>query len=119
MASAHAVEPAQGGVARLVEAERQWQVTLDEARAHARVILENARAAVVVREQAADADCRTIIAARARELDATVTAARDEVRREFGSRIALYTTPSDDAIDGLARLIADRAPWFAQPGEGA
>ena len=113
MPRVHAAEPAHGGVARLLDAERQWQVALDDARARANETLDAARARAEELERAGDAECRAAVEARRRELDAAVDAARDDVRREFAGRIARFEQPSDPLIDRLARMIADRAPWFA------
>jgi predicted membrane chloride channel (bestrophin family) len=108
-------DSAQGGVARLVEAERRWQSALDEARAHARDVVAKAKSLADAREVAGEAECRDAAQARSRELDESVHAAADAVRSEFAARALRYTNPPAELVERLAHMIADRAPWFATP----
>ena len=117
MPRAHVADPAQGGVARLVEAERQWQSALDEARSHARDAVAKARSVADAREAAGETECREAVEARRHELEASVRAAAEVVRQEFIERMLRYTNPAAGLVDRLAHMIADHAPWFAAPGE--
>jgi hypothetical protein len=117
MPRVHVADPAQGGVARLVEAEGRWKAALDDARAHARDVVAKARAQADARELAGETECRDAVEARGRELDVSVRAAVDAVRQEFADRVLRYTNPPDGLVDRLANMIADHAPWFAAPAD--
>ena len=108
-------DSAQGGVARLVEAERRWQSALDEARAHARDVVAKAKSLADAREVTGETECRDAAQTRSRELDDSVRDVADAVRSEFAARTLRYTNPSPELVDRLAHMIADRAPWFATP----
>jgi len=109
----------QSGVARLVEAERAWQVSLAEARERARATLERARADAVAREAAGDAATGGAVEARRRELEASVVESAGAVGRELAARTSRYSNASDVLVNELARTIAGRAPWCPAVAEGA
>jgi hypothetical protein len=117
MPHAGVADPVQGGVARLVEAERLWQAALDEERSRARDTVAKATAIADARDAAAHDECRAAVAARARELDGSVADAADAARSELAGRTLRYSDPSPALIERLAAMIADRAPWFASAGE--
>ncbi len=102
-----------GGVARLVEAERGWQQSLDAARADMRAVVVRAQADAAERELRADEDIRHCVAERQRELDARLAAAVAEVQASFEAQTERYVHAPDALIDRLADDIGDRTPWFA------
>jgi len=109
----------QSGVARLVEAERAWQVSLDQARERAREVLERARAEAAAREAAGDAAGGQAVEARRRELEASVRGSAGAVEQDFAERTSRYTNASDALVNELARTIAGRAPWCPAVAERA
>jgi hypothetical protein len=103
----------QSNVARLVEAERQWQASLEAARAAAAKRVEAVRAELAGAEPAERARIEEAVRARRLELDTARKQSIARVDDEFRDRIAIYTSADDDLVERIAHAMAERAPWFA------
>lgn len=103
----------QSNVARLVDAERHWQQSLDAAREAAARRLAVARDDLRTAEAAARAEIASAVSLRSIELESTRREAVARVARDFAERVALYTSADDSLIDGIARSISSSAPWFS------
>jgi hypothetical protein len=106
------------GIARLVEAERGWQHSLDAARAAGDQLSASAAARAAAAEQAFEASLPEILAARRQELAAAREAAVRAVAAALDERTRRYTVVPDAFVERLAEHIAARAPWLTeQPGD--
>ena len=112
MARERSANLTQSNVARLVEAERQWQASLDAARTAATERVEVARAELLAAENSERDALAAIVAARERDLVAARREAVARVESEFRDHVAQYESVDDVLVDRIARSLSDRAPWF-------
>jgi vacuolar-type H+-ATPase subunit H len=115
--------PAVGGaVERLIEAERRWRATLDEARAGAEHIVAEARAAVAAEEESTRAALDALVADRRAELQRTLDDERAAILERARREASAFESIDDERIRDLAAGIARTSPWLssaeAQEGGG-
>ena len=113
--------PAVGGaVERLIEAERRWRATLDEARARADRVVAEARAAVAAEEESTRAALDALVANRRAELQRTLDDERAAILERARRDAAAFASIDDERIRLLAAEIARTSPWLstAAPEEG-
>jgi hypothetical protein len=101
------------GVARLVDAERAWERSLEAARAAATDAIQAARAEAARIDDATTAEIALAIEARRRELGASTARAVAELGAEFATRTARYAQASEAMVGAAAAIVADAAPWLA------
>ena len=106
------------GIERLVEAERDWQTSLDAARADGDRIIAAAETAAAEAERAFEASIPELIALRRREAQAAVEADVRDVAAEFERRALRYEQVSDALVQELAERIAASAPWVCTSDDG-
>lgn len=104
------------GVARLVDAERGWEQSLETARKDAGELVRAARAEAMRIEEMATAEIARAVKARQREYEAATAAAVSDVENDSRARIARYAEAPAALVDAAATIVADAAPWLSSSG---
>jgi hypothetical protein len=112
MAREHAQLARHDGVARLVEAEREWAHRLDLARAEASTIVHEAETDARRYELSAVAHIDAAVAARRDEQQRCTDEAVRAAERQSAAAAARFANVPDAEVDRLAALVAGAAPWF-------
>ena len=112
MAREHAQLPRHDGVARLVEAEREWAHRLDLARAEASTTVQAAETEARCRELSAGARIDAAVAARRGERQRLSEEAVRAAESQSAAAAARFNNVSHAEVDRLATLVAAAAPWF-------
>lgn len=105
--------PGPTGMARIVEAERDWAARVAAVRQEIAAAVEQARVGAAAAEADAERALPALIAARRAELEREIETAAREAEAALEAQTAIFAEAPDATVKRLADAIVGSIPWFA------